>query len=346
MFDDTDEGILELWAKLENKLVGCFDGKAGCYETDVESPTERREHVDGPPLVKSKDGIDTLGELWADWRNREKGYESRKTGRFVRDTIKIHLFPEISCSLSGLRHFSWDLWVGERSLCRVKNRAWGHEMLFLELHRPALSLIGRRDIGVQIHWPQGSAESLGRSVGFEQGIVWEEKGSPTPGTADVWHLELLYYIYKAWASYHSPIRIHRAGSKYLHGSTVLCDQWLQQETEVWPNKPRPPWEGISVKVHLCSVLSYDSYSEVYLCAYQGWAGTWGHLCGSFWFPPKLWWSRLWPSEVMEVAEEVSTTKLWWYTPGSPVDICTWSQQSAACCARRAPSSHSPPPEST
>lgn len=88
VLDDTDEGILELWAKLENKLVGCLDREAWCYEADVESPTERREHVDGPSLIKSKYGIDALGELWADWKRREKVCEGR-TRWFLREVTKI-----------------------------------------------------------------------------------------------------------------------------------------------------------------------------------------------------------------------------------------------------------------
>lgn len=96
MLDDIDQGILELWAKLENKLVGRFNREAWCYEADVESPAERREHVDCPPLIKSKDGIDALGELRADWRKREKGCEGRRTRRFLREVTKMSLFPEIS----------------------------------------------------------------------------------------------------------------------------------------------------------------------------------------------------------------------------------------------------------
>lgn len=116
VLDDTDEGILQLWAKLENKLVGRFNREAWRYEADVESPAERREHVDGPPLVKSKDGVDALGELRADWRSREKGHEGRRTRRFLMEITKINLFPEISCRLSGQDHFPRGLWVGEHNL--------------------------------------------------------------------------------------------------------------------------------------------------------------------------------------------------------------------------------------
>lgn len=53
---------------------------------------------------------------------------------------------------------------------------------------------------------------------------------------------------------------------------------------------RKPRFGLINQDHLerASVLSYNSYSKVCLCAYQGCAGTWGHLCGNFWLPPKLW----------------------------------------------------------
>lgn len=105
MLDDIDKGILELWAKLENKLVGRFNREAGRYEADVESPTERCEHVDGPPLIKSKDGVDALGELRADWRSREKGHEGRRTRRFLMEVTKINFFLDITCRVSGLHHF-------------------------------------------------------------------------------------------------------------------------------------------------------------------------------------------------------------------------------------------------
>lgn len=100
MLDDADEGILELWAELEDELVGGFDGEARRYEADVESPAERREHVDGPPLVKPEDGVDALGELRADCRSREKGREGTNSRRFLSNVTKINLFPEISCGLS------------------------------------------------------------------------------------------------------------------------------------------------------------------------------------------------------------------------------------------------------
>lgn len=99
MLNDADEGILQLWAELEDKLVGGFHREARRYEADVESPAERREHVDCPPLIKPEDGIDTLGELRADCRSRGKGREGTKSRRFLSNVIKINLFPDVSCGL-------------------------------------------------------------------------------------------------------------------------------------------------------------------------------------------------------------------------------------------------------
>lgn len=72
MVDDTDEGILQLGAQLEDKLVGCVNGKARCNEADMEGPAEGGQHVDSPPLIKPKDGIDSFGELGADWKRRRE----------------------------------------------------------------------------------------------------------------------------------------------------------------------------------------------------------------------------------------------------------------------------------
>lgn len=63
IFYNADEGVLQFWAQLKNKLVGCVDREAGCYKADMESPAEGCEHVDSPPLIEAKDSIDTLGEL-------------------------------------------------------------------------------------------------------------------------------------------------------------------------------------------------------------------------------------------------------------------------------------------
>lgn len=100
MLNDTDEGILELWAELEHELVGGVHGEAGGDEADVEGPAEGREHVHRPPLVKAEDGVDALGELGADCRSRGKGCEGRKSRRFLSNVTKMNLFPEISCRVS------------------------------------------------------------------------------------------------------------------------------------------------------------------------------------------------------------------------------------------------------
>lgn len=85
MVDDTDEGILQLGTQLKDKLVGCVNRKARCNEADVEGPAEGGQHVDSPPFIKPKDGIDSFRELGTDWkRRREKLMDRRYCKHAVR----------------------------------------------------------------------------------------------------------------------------------------------------------------------------------------------------------------------------------------------------------------------
>lgn len=70
MVDDADESFLEFRAQLEDKLIGCVNGKAWSNEAHVEGPTEGGQHVDSPSFVKPEDGIDSFGELGTDWKRR------------------------------------------------------------------------------------------------------------------------------------------------------------------------------------------------------------------------------------------------------------------------------------
>lgn len=84
MVDNTDEGVLQLRAQLKDKLVGCVHGKARRDEADVEGPAEGGQHVDGPPFIKPKDGIDSFGELGTDWKRREGLMDRRCCKQAVR----------------------------------------------------------------------------------------------------------------------------------------------------------------------------------------------------------------------------------------------------------------------
>lgn len=264
VLDDTDEGILELWAKLENKLVGRFDGEAWCYEADMESPTERCEHVNGPPLVKSKDGVDALGELRADWRSREKGREGRKTRRFLREVTEINLFPGISCRVSGPDHFPQGLWVGECNLWRAGLVAMGCSAL--DLHRPALLLIGRRDTGEWIQYPEGSAEDFASSG--VKCVVWTREPLSRKaqrltktcllGMATVWPLELFYYggeRLQLVLAIAAPDAFKERKESICMTAQPFAANDSRRKSWVWPQKLKPCWEGISAKVHLGSIHS-------------------------------------------------------------------------------------------
>ena len=85
MVDDTDEGILQLGAQLEDELVGCVNGTAWCNEADVEGPAEGGQHVDSPPFIKPKDGIDSFRELGTDWKRRREKLLNR--GRCCKHVV-------------------------------------------------------------------------------------------------------------------------------------------------------------------------------------------------------------------------------------------------------------------
>lgn len=84
MVDNIDESILQLGAQLKDELVGCVNWKAWRNKADMEGPAEGGQHVDGPPFIKPKDGIDSFGELGTDWKRRERLMDGRCCKQAVR----------------------------------------------------------------------------------------------------------------------------------------------------------------------------------------------------------------------------------------------------------------------
>lgn len=52
---------------LDDKLHVCVDGEAGRDEGGVQSPAEGGQRVHGLPVIESEDGVNSSGELGADW---------------------------------------------------------------------------------------------------------------------------------------------------------------------------------------------------------------------------------------------------------------------------------------
>lgn len=73
MVDHSHQSVLELRPQLDDKLVGRLDGEGRGDEADVQGSAEGHEHVDCLPVIQANDGIHTLGELGANWR-QDKGH--------------------------------------------------------------------------------------------------------------------------------------------------------------------------------------------------------------------------------------------------------------------------------
>lgn len=73
MVQETENGALQTGPHLDDKLHVSVDGEAGRDEGGVQRPAEGGQCVHGLPVVEAEDGVDSSGELRADWRgDRER----------------------------------------------------------------------------------------------------------------------------------------------------------------------------------------------------------------------------------------------------------------------------------
>lgn len=74
MVQQTEDSPSQTGSHLDDKLHVCVDGEAGSNKGGVQRPAEGGQRVHGLPVVEAQDGVDSAGELGADW---ERGTKSR-----------------------------------------------------------------------------------------------------------------------------------------------------------------------------------------------------------------------------------------------------------------------------
>lgn len=67
MGQQTENSSPQTGPHLDDKLHISVDGKAGSNEGGVQRPAEGGQRVHGLPVVKAEDGVNSSGELGADW---------------------------------------------------------------------------------------------------------------------------------------------------------------------------------------------------------------------------------------------------------------------------------------
>lgn len=68
MGQQTENGSPQTGPHLDDKLHVSIDGEAGGNEGGVQRPAEGGQRVHGLPVVEAEDGVNSSGELGADWR--------------------------------------------------------------------------------------------------------------------------------------------------------------------------------------------------------------------------------------------------------------------------------------
>ena len=68
MGQQTENGSPQTGPHLDDKLHISIDGEAGGNEGGVQRPAEGGQRVHGLPVVEAEDGVNSSGELGADWR--------------------------------------------------------------------------------------------------------------------------------------------------------------------------------------------------------------------------------------------------------------------------------------
>ncbi|TNN88666.1 hypothetical protein EYF80_000998 [Liparis tanakae] len=67
MVQQTEDSSSQTGPHLDDKLHVSIDGEAGSNEGGVQRPAEGGQSVHGLPVVEAEDGVDSSGELGADW---------------------------------------------------------------------------------------------------------------------------------------------------------------------------------------------------------------------------------------------------------------------------------------
>ena len=71
MVQETENSSSQTRPHLDDKLHVSVDGEAGCNEGGVQRPAEGGQRVHGLSVVEAEDGVNSPGELRADWRQTQ-----------------------------------------------------------------------------------------------------------------------------------------------------------------------------------------------------------------------------------------------------------------------------------
>lgn len=71
MAEETENRPAQAGPHLDDELHVSVDGEAGRDEGGVQRPAEGGQRVHGLPVVEAEDGVNSSGELRADWRQRQ-----------------------------------------------------------------------------------------------------------------------------------------------------------------------------------------------------------------------------------------------------------------------------------
>lgn len=67
MVQKTENSSSQTGPHLDDKLHISVNGEAGSNEGGVQRPAEGGQRIHGLPVVEAEDGVDSSGELGADW---------------------------------------------------------------------------------------------------------------------------------------------------------------------------------------------------------------------------------------------------------------------------------------
>lgn len=84
MVQQTENSSPQTGPHLDDKLHVSVDGEAGRNEGGVQRPAEGGQRVHGLPVIEAEDGINSSGELGADW------WERQGTGSDQRQAKQSH----------------------------------------------------------------------------------------------------------------------------------------------------------------------------------------------------------------------------------------------------------------
>lgn len=92
MVQQTENSSSQTRPHLDDKLHVSVDGEAGSNEGGVQRPAEGGQRVHGLPVIEAEDGVDSPGELRADWWQRQRAGSGQGQAQSQNRVICDQLF--------------------------------------------------------------------------------------------------------------------------------------------------------------------------------------------------------------------------------------------------------------